>query len=156
MEKSETRYTVKGLKTFVGMEGMGGFNVTLCRNEKPVAMVINDDSGGDFCWEWKSKSEEAILSKHCKSLPPGKYYDGTPMTVTPDIYVCELIDIYEQNKKIQRKCKSHLCFRLKSDEPGAYRTVKLKTLGVEKYCEKVKILLAKTYGDNVELIYNEL
>jgi len=40
-------YTIKKLKTFKGMEGMGGFNLDLCRKGKKIAECINDDTGGD-------------------------------------------------------------------------------------------------------------
>ncbi len=36
-------YTIKGLKTFKGMEGMGGFNLTLLRDGKPVELAWPPD-----------------------------------------------------------------------------------------------------------------
>lgn len=84
-------YTVKGIKTFVGMEGHG-YNASLYRDGKLVAFVIDDASGGALQIEWKDVSnvlvevetkdykgnpwvvkmtnEEKALHEHATSLPP--------------------------------------------------------------------------------------
>lgn len=84
-------YTVKGIKTFVGMEGHG-YNASLYRDGKLVAFVIDDASGGSLQIEWKDVSEglvevetkdykgdpwvvkmtneEKALHEHATSLPP--------------------------------------------------------------------------------------
>ncbi|AME18067.1 hypothetical protein AAT1_02041 [Pseudomonas phage AAT-1] len=84
-------YTVKGVKTFVGMEGYG-YNGSLYRDGKLVAFVIDDASGGPLQIEWKDVSdglvevetkdykgnpwvakmtnEEKALHEHATSLPP--------------------------------------------------------------------------------------
>ena len=45
-------YSVKGVKTFQGMEGRG-YNATLYRDNKAVALIIDDASGGGCRYEWK-------------------------------------------------------------------------------------------------------
>jgi len=53
-------YTIKKLKTFKGMEGMGGFNLDLCRKGKKIAECINDDTGGDTMFYFINRDEEKI------------------------------------------------------------------------------------------------
>ena len=50
-------YTIKGVKTFRGMEGQG-FNATLCRDGKPVAHVDDEGCGGCYNWRWLVKDAE--------------------------------------------------------------------------------------------------
>lgn len=84
-------YTVKGIKTFVGMEGHG-YNASLYRDGKLVAFVIDDASGGPLQVEWKDHAagkvavqtkdhkgdprtvrmtpEEKALHEHATAMPP--------------------------------------------------------------------------------------
>lgn len=126
-------YTVKGIKTFIGMEGEG-FNATLCRDGKPVAFVIDDASGGmmDFQWRdfdkgrveaevlsWDDKPmtvkmtvEERILSDFVATLPVRvcdfNDTDGKPaeLRVTMDLFVDELIGDASLLKQINRWVKN--------------------------------------------------
>jgi len=91
-------YSIKGLKRFVGMEGEGGFNVTLCRNGSPVAFVVNDDCGGDYLWKWKDDTEEVVLRNHCKTLPPVEIY-GMKINVDIDMFISMLIETTKKGRK---------------------------------------------------------
>lgn len=97
-------YAVKGIKTFVGMEGHG-YNATLYRDGKPVAFVIDDASGGPLQVEWKDCSapraevttrthagepwvvrmtpEERRLHEHASSLPAMECEWPDPATGRP-------------------------------------------------------------------------
>jgi hypothetical protein len=72
-------YSVRNVKTFTGMEGPG-FNATLCRDGKPVAMVIDDASGGCFDFQWLVPGEAAHLEAICKQMPPSEF-DGMSVPV---------------------------------------------------------------------------
>lgn len=66
-------YTVKGIKTFIGMEGHG-YNASLYRDGKLVAFVIDDASGGPLQVEWKD-AKDGLVEVQTKA------YDGKPWTV---------------------------------------------------------------------------
>lgn len=91
-------YAVKGVKTFVGMEGHG-YNATLYRDGRQVAFVIDDASGGPLQVEWKDPSEEALLRDHAATLPPVtcEWTDsatGLPATLdmTPELFIEGLVN----------------------------------------------------------------
>jgi len=124
-------YTIKGLKSFIGNEGHG-YNVTLCRDGKKVAFVINDASGGevDFQWcDWKKGGsvEEATLLKFLEGkMSPPLFPGDTESQETPSCFVAGLIDAYEIDKKMRALCKKYLLIRVTGDKEDEYRTIKQK------------------------------
>lgn len=57
--------TVRKVKTFRGMEGVG-YNAELCADDKPVALVIDHGDGGCVVFEWRDhageKDKKAVLA----------------------------------------------------------------------------------------------
>lgn len=114
-------YTVKNLKSFIGMEGHG-FNASLYRNGVLVAFVIDDASGGPLSFDWKDRTqplvevkrpssdgkssftvkmtaEEHLLYEIVKAMPPIVCDWTDPNTKKPailamceDLYVGELVE----------------------------------------------------------------
>lgn len=142
-------YTVKGVKTFVGMEGHG-YNASLYRDGKLVAFVIDDASGGPLQVEWKDHAaerltvqtkdykgspwtvkmtpEEKMLHDHVSTMPPRtcEWTDsetGKPavMTVTSDIFIEDLVNDALLLKDVARMTKGKVAF-IKAD--GKLYTVK--------------------------------
>lgn len=140
-------YSVKGVKSFIGMEGYG-FNATLYRSKKKVAFVIDEAHGGDYIYQWYDKAEEKILRDYCASLPKHIAYD-MEMAENPDSLIAELVDAYENNKRLSRLCKSSTLIRLKGDKEGEYRQFK------HIYDDAMKKSLKGRYGDNITEILNE-
>lgn len=116
------KYTVKGLRTWDTHEG-GGFQVTLCRDGKPVAVVTNEGKGGAFRFEWKAAlpratvhalgisdepmqyegtEEEAALWSHVKLLPREPKFG---MRMDPDMFVEELVSDLEIERTAKRLLK---------------------------------------------------
>lgn len=144
-------YAIKGLKTFTGMEGCGGFNVTLYRQGKKVAFVINEDNGGMFLWQWEGKAEveENRLMALVKELPPlpSEYNkDGIPMDI--DLFIGDLVRIKEDDDLYRRKCKTHTVYTLKSGKEGEYYQIK----GV--FTQRIEDYIKKEHGDDLKEIFN--
>jgi hypothetical protein len=147
MMENKLNYNVKGIKSFIGMEGPG-FNATLYRDKKKVAFVIDSAQGGDYDYQWYDKSEEKILRDYCASLPKYTMYD-TEMSVSPDSLLAELVDAYENGKRFTRLCKTSTLFRLKGDNEGEYRSYK------HPYSDVMEKMLREKYGDTIIEILNE-
>ena len=164
-------YSVNGVKSFIGNEGYG-FNANLLRDGKKVAFLIDDANGGEINVQWldwkapkvevkginytgkeythSGTPEQAKLAKFLMNLPKTKNpYDGKMEHVSRDVYLCELVDKFESEKQFKRWCKTKVCFRVKGDKEGSWRTLKAKfhPLIAEKIREK--------FGDQLEEILNE-
>jgi hypothetical protein len=122
-------YTIKGLKTFTGNEGQG-YNVSLYRNGKRVAFVIDDASGGEVDFQWcdhnaprvefqnadfrnkgtviRGTPEEKILNDFIrgKELPkeedPALFEAIGQTYMTPDIFVGELVRRHREERDNKR------------------------------------------------------
>jgi len=163
-------YSVKNVKSFRGREGHG-FNSTLYRDNKRVAYVDDDANGGECNYHWldakeprvevettnwsgksvirKCTPEEAKFLNHIKGMIYTCQFTGDEHPMTEDIFVCELVEAYEEIKQYKRWCRKQTCFRLKGDKEGAWRTVNAP------YDARVKAWVEKKYGDKVEEILNE-
>jgi hypothetical protein len=152
-------YSVKNVKSFVGMEGYG-FNCTLYRNGKKVGICIDDASGGGMHpirWDQKvnAKEEQRLLNKHVASLPKVKSDLGDKtMTLTIDEgwFVEELVSQYEKEReirKVKRQCETKTLFRTADMKEGVYSYFRVP------YSEKLKAHIINKYGEAVE-IFNEV
>lgn len=132
-------YTVKGIKTFRGMEGEG-YNASLYRDGKRVAEVVDDASGGPLMIEWKDRAswrtpvevvgyegrkytvnmspEEKLLHEHCLTLP-ALVSDLTDalnpneklvMAMTPELFIEQLVNDALMIKDIQRMMRGKVAF----------------------------------------------
>lgn len=165
------KYTIKNFKSCRGEDGEA-FSLTLCRDGKKVADVTNSGMGGEtyFRWhDWKAERvnieitnylgekqrinctpEEALLYAEID----GKTYEFThdnqtvTMFMSPDVYVCEMISKYEENKQLRKACKTKTLIRLKScpDEMVAYKI---------KFCQEVKDVLIRKCGEDLLEFVNE-
>lgn len=147
MIENKLDYNVKGIKSFIGMEG-SGFNATLYRGKKKVAFVIDSAQGGDYDYQWYDKAEEKILRDYCLSLSKHIAYD-MEMDEHPDSLIAELVDAYENKKRFTRLCKTSTLFRIKGDEEGEYRKFRYP------YNDAMKKHLRDKYGDTVVEVLNE-
>lgn len=163
-----TDYTVKGVKSFEGMEGLG-FNATLYREGRKVATVIDDASGGEVMFRWLDEGASTVKYPHHGHNGETRELDGTPeealfakvvfdlpsveshgMTLhkSEGWVVSDLVNEYEDRRWLRRNTKTKTLFRLKGEEAGSYRTIN------SPYGEKVVEYIMGKYGDKVELIVN--
>jgi len=136
-------YTLKNIRTFKGMEGMGGFNATLYRDGIKIGEVINDDSGGPNCYHIPA-NELKTLTEYAASV-----YRDIEFEVE-DMFVNTLIDDYLEHKRLSKYCKKETVYRLKGDEKGSYRRIN------HIFDNEVKAYITKKYGDEIEMIVNEV
>jgi len=139
-------YTVRNVKTFIGMEGHG-FNATLCRDGKPIAFVIDDANGGCLHFQWTIPAEEAVLEAVCKQMPPTEF-EGMSITYNPDRLLSRLVDDHENDKRLKRIAKKKTLFRVKGDDPDEWRTLNITGKTASLY-------LAKKYGEQLETVYGQ-
>ncbi|MEW5833362.1 MAG: hypothetical protein AB1763_11060 [Campylobacterota bacterium] len=121
-----SKYTLKNVKTFSGMEGRG-FNASLYRDGKKVAEVRDDATGGPLRFDWadalqpkvvidafdyagnpirfNGSEEEKRLHDFCNALPQ-RESNGRTLRVDPDWYVSELVDTADLMKRVKRHMKT--------------------------------------------------
>ena len=139
-----------------------------------VGFAENDGHGGStnaqLVPEYAPMKIKGITKERAKEIydwikaqPPKVYptQDGmkefsVPMSL--DVIVDDLLEAYLDEKYgegAQKKkwCKRSVCFRLKGDKHGSYRTIPGKDKGV--YTKRLKDHLVKTHGDKIEEILNE-
>ena len=175
-------YSVKNVKSFMGMDALG-FNCNLYRGKKKIAFCIDDGNGGmlhidwmhsklpkteneypnkkayDKAWdEWKKlkAEEEKLLLKHVKKLPKVKSSFGgkeeMELTIDMDWFITDLVSKWEQD----------------AEERKIQRQCKSKTLFRLKgdkegehwvlkntFDDRVRKALNDKYGDKLEEIIND-
>lgn len=141
-------YEVKNLKTFKGMEGVGGYNAVLCRQGKKIAEVINDDSGGETMWSRLSAEEDQKLKNLCAAVP-AEDYEGIKIECDRNIFIDALINDTEDKRYWKRMCSKHACVILKTHKLGEYLKYK------DPYTPELAKLIRKRLGDNLLEIINE-
>lgn len=115
---------IKSLKTFRGMEG-SGYNASVYSNGKKVFDVIDDATGGELMIDAigeAGKKAEAELKALCATLPKDESY-GVAIDITVDIYLDDLINEYNLQKKLARCRAKATPFRLPGDSEDGYRTI---------------------------------
>ena len=135
-------YTIKGVKTFRGMEGQG-FNATLCRDGKPIAHVDDEGCGGCYNWRWLVKDAEALFKAHVKQQLPAVEFEPE------DHFISRLVDELQEERTLRRWCKGKTVFRLKADAPGSYHTL------TSRYSAAAAAHLRRKHGELLGEIVNE-
>lgn len=150
-EKGMANYTIRGVRTFQGMEG-DGLNATLYRDGKKVAFILDEGCGGcmDFQWEdghHNSKVEEALFKnfiaelKVTKSTEKDQYGFSERDLFDGDIWVWDTINKAADDRRMKRLCKTHAVYQVEGD-PKAYPggpeilTLKRDMAGAREYVAK--------------------
>ena len=163
-------YEVKNVKSFRGMEGHG-YNASLYRDGNKVAFVIDEGHGGEVSFEWEDSMaprqrvqmknykgedfvrsctpEESILMEFMKGKKVDLGQGIGEVDLDEGMFVGQLLDIYENNKRFNRICKAKTLFQVKGDKKDVYRTVP------QPFSKRVKDYIVGKYGDQVEVILNE-
>lgn len=142
-----SNYEVKNIKSFRGMD-TDGFNATLYRDGKKVALAIQDGSGGEMTLEWLDwkepkvnfkvynyndeelvqcgTPEEALLAEHVKDMfyPDGSAFSGKPLRMGMDGFVEDLVCKVQENKQSLRLCKNKTLYRVEGQKDGDWWTIK--------------------------------
>jgi len=142
-------YSVKGVKSFQGMEGLG-FECSLYKDGKRIGTVTDVCDGGGYLQCNLKEGEEEALEAYCKTLPSetSEEYDIT-IDIDPCIFMSRLVDEFETNKTYKRWCKAKTVFRIDGDDEGSFRTIN------HVFDDKVKALLEQKYPNQGLYIVNE-
>lgn len=159
-------YTVKGVKTFRGMD-THGYNATLYRGKKKVAFLIEEGNGGELNinwadwqqprvpistfghdgteYKWNGTPEEELLYAHVRARSKDDHrIDKSEV----DMFLAGLVDDFENDKRFKKMCKTKTLFRVKGDPEGEWRVIS------HPFGEKVREFLEKTHGDKLEEVMN--
>jgi len=151
-------YSVKNIKTFMGMEGHG-FNANLYRGKKKVAFCIDDARGGEVDIDWVEggwKGEEAmLLEAHLKTLPPVVSKFGSKkmkLTISAGWFVNDCVTRVEMEKdvkKMRKQCQTKTLFRTKDQGFGRY------SIFDTPLNDKIREHIFSKYGNDTE-IFNDV
>jgi len=123
------RLELRNLKIWNGMEG-GAFQYTLYVDGKRAAEVTEEGVGGELEVRPFSsgirhgKDYDALIEKldaYAKTLPPDA--DGDPQTWDGLLY--RLVDDYENDRRLRRKCRTCTLFRTTDCGPDEFYAVKV-------------------------------
>lgn len=152
-------YSVKGVKSFRGMEGYG-FNAVLYRDGKKIALVIDEGNGGSMIFEWTSgprwdNFETKSLQEYAKSLPPlpadPAWGTGAePLPMNDELLVAELVSEFEFQQKTRRQLKKKTLFQV-GKEIGSDEFRQISS----PFSATVKTFIAQKYPGQPVRILNE-
>jgi hypothetical protein len=142
---NDLKFTIKNLKTWATHDG-GGYQFSLYLNDKKFAFVHNDGNGGEVevecldinapkveitTWtdkegndhKWLVTPHYALLSAYVRGLPKWECFSGDLEHVTIGIFMDELVNSYELDKKLAKAKKKGIVFKLNTDSKGTFRTI---------------------------------
>ena len=162
-------FTIKGLRTFQGLEGQG-FNASLYCKGKKVAFVIDSANGGDYEYQWVDYKEpsvtintrtydgkpntykgtpcEKILTEHSASLQP-EDFEGTALLPNNDTILNNLVIKSLEDRDFKIKCKSKTLVITADCKNHSYIQFK------HPYGAGIKAHIEKKYGKKLVEIINE-
>lgn len=136
------KYQVKNVKSFQGREGHG-FECSLYKDGKKIGTVTDTADGGmiDF---YLDKGEEEILEAFCKTLPKwSSELTGKKHDTDKDMFITNLVDEWEDNKKLKRLCKTKTVVLMSDNKEGEYSVFNIK------FSENAKQQILKKYENPV-------
>lgn len=155
-------YTLKGIKTFNGMEG-GGYEANLYLGKKKVGTCFNDGNGGCDYFHFNKKEYEAPFVAFCKewyqtsqakaefeklTAQYGTDADNYSQSYAMESWVSEFLASREEEKNLKRWSKTKTLFRLKGDPVGEWRTYNTVDPRVIPH-------IREKHGDQIERIYGK-
>jgi len=142
-------YTLRNIKTFQGIE-MQGYNVTLARDGKKVASVIDEGAGGAPFFHWDNKGCEKEFYAFLKTLPKEKSeWDDKLHEVSDEVFIGDLFNDTIQEKDFIKKCKTKTLYRTSDMSNLEYGSLNMP------YCPEAVSYLREQLGDKLIEIINE-
>ena len=118
-------YKVKAVKSFMRLEGYG-YNCNLYRDGKKVAEVINMADGGEVNFNWKDDKELHLFAEYTGTLPmiDMSKWGMEPLPASMDMAVGQLVDEYEDRKRLKSLCTKNWVYKMKGQEEGTFATLR--------------------------------
>lgn len=134
-------YSLKGVKTFQGMDGHG-LNAVLMRDGKAVAFILDEGCGGEMRFRWNDQMHgdskerdlwDAFIAGEKAKVPADKKLLEGHDTLERDVYdgstwVNIEVDRLENDKRFRRLCKTKTLFQV-GDEIGGEEFRAMKGTG---------------------------
>lgn len=99
-------YTVKAIKTFIGMEGHG-FNADLYLNNNKIAFVYDDASGGEIHFEFKTPNQETDFQDFAVKKLGSEFNPYSMATILVDNMINELLQRRDLKALLNKKTVCH-------------------------------------------------
>ena len=146
-------YTVKNVKSFRGMEGYG-FECSLYKDGKRIGTVTDTADGGMLNFYFNDRSEEKILDDFCKTLPKwGSEYGNTEYDTDADIFVNNLVNKFEEDKRWKKKCKTKTIVKVTPNDSLKKKEIWEYKRDFQTVTPEIRQNIVKQYPDaNVEFI----
>ena len=151
-------YSVKNVKTFMGMD-THGFNASLYCENKKVADLIDDGSGGDMMIYWKDLDQPRVMVttknilgeevKQRMTKQENAFFKQFKDHLEAITFLYRMIDNYENEKYLKRLCKNKTILELHSHNGEEFIAFS------RKYSPEYAEWLRKKYGDDFKEIINE-
>lgn len=134
-------YTLRGVKTFRGMDGQG-LNATLCRDEKAICDVIDEGSGGMILFRWFDQKAgesaeatlfEAFIEQERAKIPADKVHMYEPLVMERKMFdgeawINKTADAMANAKRMKRFFKTYTCYQV-GKQIGSEEFYRVKGLG---------------------------
>jgi hypothetical protein len=163
MERDEhlkEKYSLRGVKTFRGMDGEG-LNATLLRNGKAVCDLLDEGCGGEMRFHWfdqkhGASNESGFFSEFIEAkksllsnvkneeygLSEQDYFDGAA-------FVWQMVDEIQNDRRFKRMCKTKTLFQVDGEIGGGSFHV-LKGVGTH-----IRAYLNKKYAGKKLYVLND-
>lgn len=161
LERESYEYTLKGVKTFRGMDGQG-LNATLLRGNKKVALITDEGCGGELNIDFldfkhgKSKEEDLfnifIAEQKLKADDTKKDEFGHTelFYFNAAHWVNTLVDNMANDKRFRKACKTKTLFQVGAAVGGEeFLVIKGVDAGAREYIQK------KYAGQKIRILNDE-
>lgn len=153
-------FKLRHVKTFKGVEN-SQLDAVLYIGNKILCSVFDDGWGGGLDIHWENAQAEKIVREFCAAQPDYVSDDiidaGKPFTCKYDVefLVDDLMEVYQEEKeqkRLQRRAKTQVLFRLKGDPDGEWRVCG-KNLMKPEHHEAARAAMSRKYGEQIERFY---
>lgn len=160
------KFTLNGIKTFVGRDGYG-LNANILKDGKKVGVVLDDARGGEVDIDFNDRIIEAEFlaftaawfnanGEREKSLAQFAEWGSavTPENYNPsnqdmaETWINDFVDSAAQEKRLKAQAKKKTLYRLKGDKLGEWRIV-------NEASDRAVAYLHNKYGATIETIYGQ-
>lgn len=161
LERESYEYTLKGVKTFRGMDGQG-LNANLMRGNKKVAEILDEGCGGEMRFDFldfmhgKSKEEDlfnifiAEQKLRADDVKKDEYGHTERFYFDAAHWVDTLVDNMANDKRFRKMCKTKTLFQVGKDIGGdGFMAMKGTDLKTRQYIE------TKYKGQKIRILNDE-